>query len=172
MDCSDTYADHRGYLRLRLAERRVPYLKVGKLVRFDCDEVGLGRGSIAAGGRRREMIPPPEPRRHGADALPDGCASRPETERPGSGDHSLAPVGSRYPRRQLAYLLRHSVVSWLLDGGASIEAVADVLGDGPRTPYRHYRHNVRPVAESPAPWLLPPAKVVPVSKPAAQRWWA
>jgi site-specific recombinase XerD len=45
------------------------------------------------------------------------------------------------------YLLRHSAVSLLLDAGASIEEVADLLGDDPRTLYRHYRHKVRPVAD-------------------------
>jgi len=35
-----------------------------------------------------------------------------------------------------------------LDNGASIEEVADFLGDDPRTLYRHYRHKVRPVAEA------------------------
>ena len=38
-------------------------------------------------------------------------------------------------------------VSLLLDGGARIEEVADLLGDDPRTLYRHYRHKVRPIAE-------------------------
>jgi site-specific recombinase XerD len=45
-------------------------------------------------------------------------------------------------------MLRHSAVSLLLDNGASIEEVADLLGDDPRTLYRHYRHKVRPVAEA------------------------
>lgn len=45
-------------------------------------------------------------------------------------------------------LLRHSAVSLLLDNGASIDEVADLLGDDPRTLYRHYRHKVRPVAEA------------------------
>jgi site-specific recombinase XerD len=43
------------------------------------------------------------------------------------------------------YLLRHSAVSLLLDAGAAIEEVADLLGDDPQTVYRHYRHRVRPV---------------------------
>ena len=43
------------------------------------------------------------------------------------------------------YLLRHSAVSLLLDAGAPIEEVADLLGDDPQTLYRHYRHRVRPV---------------------------
>lgn len=46
------------------------------------------------------------------------------------------------------YLLRHTAVSLLLDAGAGIEEVADLLGDDPRTLYRHYRHRVRPVAEA------------------------
>lgn len=45
------------------------------------------------------------------------------------------------------YLLRHTAVSLLLDDGASIEEVADLLGDDPRTLYRYYRHKVRPVAD-------------------------
>lgn len=46
------------------------------------------------------------------------------------------------------YLLRHTAVSLLLDDGASIEEVADLLGDDPRTLYRYYRHKVRPVADA------------------------
>lgn len=46
------------------------------------------------------------------------------------------------------YLLRHTSVSLLVDAGAGIEEVADLLGDDPRTLYRHYRHKVRPVAEA------------------------
>jgi integrase len=45
------------------------------------------------------------------------------------------------------YLLRHMCVSLLVDDGASIEQVADLLGDDPRTLYRHYRHKVRAVAD-------------------------
>jgi integrase len=45
------------------------------------------------------------------------------------------------------YLLRHTAVSLLLDDGGSIEEVADLLGDDPRTLYRYYRHKVRPVAD-------------------------
>jgi integrase len=45
------------------------------------------------------------------------------------------------------YLLRHTTVSLLLDDGASIEEVADLLGDDPRTLYRYYRHKVRAVAD-------------------------
>ena len=32
-------------------------------------------------------------------------------------------------------------------GSFLIEEVADLLGDDPRTLYRHYRHKVRPVAD-------------------------
>ena len=46
------------------------------------------------------------------------------------------------------YLMRHTAVSLLLDAGKSIELVADMLGDDPRTLYRHYRHRVRPVADA------------------------
>jgi integrase len=46
------------------------------------------------------------------------------------------------------YLLRHTTVSLLIDAGLGIEEVADLLGDDPRTLYRHYRHRVRPVAEA------------------------
>jgi integrase len=44
------------------------------------------------------------------------------------------------------YLLRHTAVSLALDLGASIEETADMLGDDPRTLYRHYRHKTRAVA--------------------------
>ncbi|MGH9127283.1 MAG: tyrosine-type recombinase/integrase [Acidimicrobiales bacterium] len=50
----------------------------------------------------------------------------------------------------MPYLMRHSVASLLLDSGASIEDVADLLGDDPQTLYRHYRHRVRPVADAAA----------------------
>jgi integrase len=48
------------------------------------------------------------------------------------------------------YLLRHSAASLLIDAGIGVEAVADLLGDDPRTLYRHYRHRVRPVADAAA----------------------
>jgi integrase len=46
------------------------------------------------------------------------------------------------------YILRHTALSLLVDSGKSIETVADMLGDDPRTLYRHYRHRVRPVADA------------------------
>jgi len=46
------------------------------------------------------------------------------------------------------YILRHTAVSLLVDAGKSIDTVADMLGDDPRTLYRHYRHKVRPVADA------------------------
>jgi len=46
------------------------------------------------------------------------------------------------------YVLRHTAVSLLVDAGKSIEQVADMLGDDPKTLYRHYRHRVRPVADA------------------------
>jgi len=52
------------------------------------------------------------------------------------------------------YLMRHTTVSLLLDGGASIEEVADLLGDDPQTLYRHYRHRVRPVVNVAAERML------------------
>ena len=42
--------------------------------------------------------------------------------------------------------MRHTAVSHLFDGGASIEEIADLTGDDPVTLYRHYRHRVRPIA--------------------------
>ncbi len=54
-----------------------------------------------------------------------------------------AGLDARFP-----YLLRHTAVSLLVDAGAGIEEVADLLGDDPRTLYRHYRHKGRPVAEA------------------------
>ena len=56
-----------------------------------------------------------------------------------------AGLGDTFP-----YLLRHTAVSLLMDAGRSVEEVADLLGDDPRTLYRHYRHRVRPVAEAAA----------------------
>lgn len=54
---------------------------------------------------------------------------------------ATAKITDAYP-----YLMRHTVTSQLIDAGHSIEAVADMLGDDPRTLYRHYRHRTRPVA--------------------------
>ncbi len=48
------------------------------------------------------------------------------------------------------YALRHSAASLLLDAGKSVEEVADLLGDDPRTIYRHYRHRVRAHADAAA----------------------
>lgn len=50
----------------------------------------------------------------------------------------------------MPYTLRHSAASLLVDQGVGIEAVADLLGDDPRTLYRHYRHRVRPVVDAAA----------------------
>lgn len=65
----------------------------------------------------------------------------------------LRTVFGRVARRAgidhaVPYLMRHSAASLLLDAGASIEEVADVLGDDPATIYRHYRHRVRAVASA------------------------
>jgi integrase len=49
--------------------------------------------------------------------------------------------------KAIPYLMRHTGVSLLIDDGATIEQVADLTGDDPRTLYRHYRHKTRPVAD-------------------------
>lgn len=49
---------------------------------------------------------------------------------------------------RVPYAMRHAAVSLLVDAGQSIEEVADLLGDDPRTLYRHYRHRVQPVAKA------------------------
>ncbi len=59
----------------------------------------------------------------------------------------FAQVAGRAGLSGFPYLLRHTVVSLLLDSGASVEEVADLLGDDPQTLYRHYRHRVRPIAD-------------------------
>ncbi|MGH9131254.1 MAG: tyrosine-type recombinase/integrase, partial [Acidimicrobiales bacterium] len=48
------------------------------------------------------------------------------------------------------YALRHTAASLLLDAGKSVEEVADLLGDDPRTIYHHYRHRVRAHADAAA----------------------
>jgi hypothetical protein len=45
--------------------------------------------------------------------------------------------------------MRHTVVSLMLDGAASIDEVADLTGDDRPPLYRHYRHKVRAVARRP-----------------------
>ncbi len=54
-------------------------------------------------------------------------------------------LDARFP-----YLLRHTAASLLIDSGAAVEQVADLLGDDPRTLYKHYRHRVRPVVTTAA----------------------
>jgi integrase len=46
------------------------------------------------------------------------------------------------------YLLRHSAASLLIDAGRTVEEVADLMGDDPRTLYRHYRHRIREAADA------------------------
>lgn len=48
------------------------------------------------------------------------------------------------------YALRHTAASLLIDAGKSVEEVADLLGDDPRTLYRHYRHRIRAHADAAA----------------------
>lgn len=55
-------------------------------------------------------------------------------------------AGTGEGERVFPYLMRQTVVGHLLDGGASIEEIADLTGDDPVTLYRHYRHRVGPVA--------------------------
>jgi site-specific recombinase XerD len=43
----------------------------------------------------------------------------------------------------VTYELRHSTASLLLDIGATVEQVADLLGDLPQTVHRHYRHRLQ-----------------------------
>ncbi len=45
------------------------------------------------------------------------------------------------------YTARHTAASLFIDAGASLDQVADLLGDDLRTVVLHYRHRVRPVAE-------------------------
>ncbi len=49
-------ADHLGvtvcHVRRQVAERRVPYLKVGRLVRFDPDEIGRWLDGVRVGSQR------------------------------------------------------------------------------------------------------------------------
>lgn len=49
------------------------------------------------------------------------------------------------PKASPPYLMRHTAASLLIDAGATVEEVADLLGDDPATLHRHYRHRVRPV---------------------------
>ena len=69
---------------------------------------------------------------------------------PSSLRHAFARIARRAGLEGAAfpYILRHTAVSLALDLGASIEETADMLGDDPRTLYRHYRHRVRPVADA------------------------
>jgi integrase len=63
--------------------------------------------------------------------------------------HAFARIARRAGlegAKLIPYALRHTAVSLALDLGASIEETADMLGDDPRTLYRHYRHKTRAVA--------------------------
>jgi integrase len=71
--------------------------------------------------------------------------------------HTFSRISKRAGLDGFPYLMRHTVVSLLLDGGASIDEVADLTGDDPVTLYRHYRHKVRAVATvaaDPMPGIL------------------
>jgi site-specific recombinase XerD len=69
---------------------------------------------------------------------------------PSSLRHAFARIARRAGLEcaTFPYLLRHTAVSLALDLGASIEETADMLGDDPRTLYRHYRHKTRAVASA------------------------
>jgi integrase len=43
----------------------------------------------------------------------------------------------------LTYELRHSAASILIDAGATVEEVSDLLGNLPQTVHRHYRHRTQ-----------------------------
>jgi len=65
---------------------------------------------------------------------------------------TFARIAKRAELEGFPYLMRHTVVSLLLDGGASIDEVADLTGDDRATLYRHYRHKVRAVATALYAW--------------------
>jgi len=56
-----------------------------------------------------------------------------------------AGIGPSFP-----YELRHTVASHLIDAGRGVEEVADLLGNDPRTLYRHYRHRTKGSADAAA----------------------
>jgi hypothetical protein len=58
----------------------------------------------------------------------------------------LLPSANLYA--DFTYLLPHAAVGLLIDDGATIEQVADLLGDDPRTLYRRYRHKVQAIADA------------------------
>jgi integrase len=95
----------------------------------------------------------PEDRRAAGDAwADDGLVFTSDVGTPVDPSH-LRRVFARVAKRAgvdvgFPYILRHTAVSLLVDSGKSIETVADMLGDDPRTLYRHYRHRVRPVADA------------------------
>jgi integrase len=60
--------------------------------------------------------------------------------------HTFTRIAKKAGLTGFPYLMRHTVVSLLLDGGATIDEVADLTGDDPVTLYRYYRHRVKPVA--------------------------
>ena len=62
--------------------------------------------------------------------------------------HLYARIARKAGVSGVPYTMRHSVVSLLLDNGASIDQVADLTGDNPVTLYRHYRHRIQPVARA------------------------
>jgi len=78
------------------------------------------------------------------------CSERGTALDPSNVRRTFARVAKRagIEGHDFPYMLRHTAVSLLIDAGATIEEVADLLGDDPRTLYRHYRHRVRPVADA------------------------
>jgi len=57
------------------------------------------------------------------------------------------------------YTARHTAASLFIDAGASLDQVADLLGDDLRTVVLHYRHRVRPVVELAGGGLEPSCRI-------------
>lgn len=147
---------------------RPPTLSVSGSMKYADGGKVVGRGDVkrSAAGRRTIALPP-----HAVKALHEQ-RRRQDAERDAAGadweEHGLVfpsrvgtPLNPNNLRRDfrrfgqragiegsVPYLLRHTAASLMIDRGAGIEQVADVLGDDPRTLLLAYRHRVRPVADA------------------------
>jgi integrase len=132
----------------------------GSMKRSANGAVKRGDTKRSTAGRRTLALPPVatdalltyrESQGNRAHFMPEGLVFTAPQGEPVS-PHLLARTVAEIARAAgvdrpvVPYTLRHTCVSLLIDSGTGIEEVADLLGDDPRTLYRHYRHKVRPVA--------------------------
>ena len=149
-------------------EANPPTLSVSGSMKYADGGKVVGRGDVkrSAAGRRTIALPPQavqalqeQRRRQDAERATAGVdweeqglvfpSSRGTPLNPNNLRRDFRRFGQRAGiEGSVPYLLRHTAASLMIDYGAGIEQVADVLGDDPRTLLLAYRHRVRPVADA------------------------